>query len=73
MEKKRALTIEELCEGLPREFAEYMRCIMSVPQGQQPQYAKLRALFRALAKKEGIEFDNVFDWTVRSYLQGIIQ
>lgn len=73
MEKKRALPIEELCMGLPREFAEYFRCIRSVQPRQRPQYAKLRALFRALAQQRGIEFDNVFDWTVRLYLQGNIQ
>ena len=67
--KKMALSASALCAGLPQEFAEYMRCVQSLKQGGRPDYAMLRKLFRAVAERHGIEYDNVFDWTVRMYLQ----
>lgn len=69
MEKKKALTVEELCWGLPPEFAEYMRYVNEHALGRRPNYAKLRRLFRRVAHREGIKYDDVFDWTVRMYLQ----
>lgn len=69
MEKKAALTVEELCAGLPSEFADYMRYAKTLSYGAMPDYAMLRRVFRELASKEEIEYDNVFDWTVRLYLQ----
>ncbi|KAK4980808.1 hypothetical protein LTR28_000791 [Elasticomyces elasticus] len=68
-EKKIALGIEELCSGLPEEFAEYMRLVKSVQQEPVPNYTTLRDLFGRVARREAIEYDSVFDWTVRLYLQ----
>ena len=69
MEKKIALEVEKLCSGLPPEFAEYMSYVKSLSQGQRPDYRKLQRMFRGLARREGIKYDNVFDWTERVYLQ----
>ena len=65
MAKKMALSAEALCEGLPEEFAEYMRDVKSLKQGGRPDYARLRELFRGVAQRQGIKYYNVFDWTVR--------
>ena len=69
MEKKMALSAEALCHGLPTEFAEYMRYVKSLKQGGGPDYAKLRKMFRGVARRHGMEYDNIFDWTLRMYLQ----
>ena len=69
MEKKKALNVHELCSDLPPEFAEYMRYVKELAGGQKPDYPMLRKLFRRLAEREGIKYDNVFDWTVRIFLQ----
>ena len=69
MEKKIALNVEDLCAGLPAEFVEYMTYVKTHPHGALPDYLKLRELFHSVAEREGIEFDNVFDWTVRLYLE----
>ena len=69
MERKMALSVEALCEGLPQEFAQYMRYVKSLKHGGRPDYAMLRNLFRRVAQGHGIEYDNVFDWTLRMYLQ----
>ena len=69
MEKKMALSASALCAGLPQEFAEYTRYVKALMQGERPDYAMLRKLFRGVAQRHGMEYDNVFDWTLRMYLQ----
>ena len=69
MEKKMALSVSALCAALPHEFAEFMRYVNSLKQGERPDYAMLRKLFREVAQRDGMEYDNVFDWTIRIYLQ----
>ena len=73
MEKKMALSSDQLCSGLPRELVEYMDCVRSLGSRQRPPYRRLRAFFQELARREKIEYDNVYDWTERMYLQqGIV-
>ena len=60
---------EDLCTGLPPEFAAYMRYAKSLPHGRKPKYAELKRIFCTVAAREGIEYDSVFDWTVHMYLQ----
>ncbi|KAK1053626.1 casein kinase I [Friedmanniomyces endolithicus] len=67
MEKKMATSAEQLCEELPEEFAQYMQEVKDIPQGGRPHYEKLRHKFRRLAVKEGVKYDNVFDWTIRRF------
>ncbi|KAK3669528.1 Casein kinase I isoform epsilon [Recurvomyces mirabilis] len=67
MEKKIATSPEQLCEKLPAEFAEYMQEVQDVPNGGRPHYERFRHKFRELARKEGVKYDNVFDWTIRLF------
>lgn len=67
-EKKETTSVEDLCSGLPPEFAEYMTTVKSLGLGSRPPYKRLRKLFRDVAGREGIDYDNVFDWTERLYL-----
>ena len=69
MEQKIGMQAEGLCEGLPREFTTYLRYVKSLHDGEKPDYAMLREVFRKLAEEEGIEYDFVFDWTVRLWLE----
>jgi len=69
MEKKMALSLEDLCSELPVEFLQYMQDVKSLPPGKKPAYRKMQAQFRHLAEKEGIVYDNVYDWTIRWYLE----
>ena len=69
MERKKSIRIEDLCEGLPEEFAEYMRNVRQLEHGDLPDYARLRELFRRRAEREGWDDDEVFDWTVLLFLQ----
>jgi hypothetical protein len=75
MEKKVDMSPEELCQGLPREIATYMKYVRSLEHERRPDYIMLRGLFQNLAEEEGTEFSNVFDWTallLSATEQGII-
>ncbi|KAK4905116.1 hypothetical protein LTR49_025544 [Elasticomyces elasticus] len=63
MEQKMATSVEQLCEELPQEFAQYMQEVKNIPAGVRPDYDELRQRFRRLAVREGVTYDHVFDWT----------
>lgn len=71
LEKKKTISVKDLCEGLPREFATYFDHIRSLGFDDKPKYSYLRKIFRDLFVREGFEFDYVFDWTILKYLQAI--
>ncbi|ELP92519.1 casein kinase, putative [Entamoeba invadens IP1] len=54
---------DELCEGLPEEFATYLDTCKKLSFDQTPDYLQLRMLFWKIAKREIIVFDGKFDWT----------
>ncbi|KAK1315114.1 Casein kinase I isoform delta-like [Acorus calamus] len=68
-EKKLATPIEVLCKSHPVEFASYFHYCHSLTFDQRPDYGFLKRLFRDLAKREGYEFDYIFDWTILKYQQ----
>jgi hypothetical protein len=67
MEQKIAISPARLCEGLPKQFVHLLQEIKSTDDEAGPSYQRLRDIFRKLAKAEGIEYDNVFDWTIRLF------
>lgn len=69
MEKKRSINVEELCEKQPPEFAAYIEHINSLAFGDTPDYSYLRKKFRNLFVRCGFKHDNVFDWTVKRYME----
>ena len=69
VEMKTQLDVTELCTGLPQEFTEYMRYVKCLRNGQTPDYELLRDIFQRIAKTNGIDYDNIFDWTELFYLQ----
>eukprot|EP00796_Vickermania_ingenoplastis_P005549 gene5549-4004_t len=56
-------SVQELCRGLPFEFAAYLHYTRSLPFEACPDYAYLRSLFRSLFIRYGFEDDGVYDWT----------
>ncbi|KAK2964366.1 putative Casein kinase I [Blattamonas nauphoetae] len=59
---KMSIPIEELCKGLPQEFATYLTYCRSLRFDEKPDYSYLRRLFRGLFNKEGFSKDVKFDW-----------
>jgi hypothetical protein len=68
-QKKESTWTQELCEGLPKEFQMYFKHVRSLGFNETPNYAYLRRVFRNLFRRNGYEYDNVFDWTVLKFLE----
>ena len=66
-EMKANLPVEELCEGLPVEFATYLNYTRSLKFGAKPKYTYLRQLFTHVFKRKGFQYDKIYDWTEKRY------
>jgi hypothetical protein len=69
MEKKKSISVEELCGDGPREFALYFEHIRGLKYRDKPKYTYLRKIFRTLFIKKGFQYDHVYDWTILKYLE----
>lgn len=56
-------TPEVLCKEFNKEFSTYLTYCRSLEFNEKPDYQYLRKIFRDLANKEKIKYDNVYDWT----------
>ncbi|KAL8992300.1 MAG: hypothetical protein Q9169_007205 [Polycauliona sp. 2 TL-2023] len=68
LEWKKKISTQDLCEGLPPEFASYFDHIRALRRNAKPDYSSLRKSFRDLSIREGFEYDHVYDWTILKYL-----
>lgn len=60
---KMATSIEKLCEGLPKEFEDYMKyCRKELKFEDEPNYTHLKKMFRTLLINSKLEMNYVFDW-----------
>ncbi|RNA37729.1 casein kinase I isoform gamma-3-like isoform X3 [Brachionus plicatilis] len=65
-ETKQQTTVEQLCDGFPKEFADYMRYVRALEFTESPDYKKLIRLFENLMKSSGwTPNDWQFDWIER--------
>ncbi len=62
MECKSALSIEELCEGLPSVFAKYMYYCKGLTFEQAPDYSMLKRMFKDYFLKCDYDKEFDFDW-----------
>lgn len=60
--KKKKISLESLCDGMPPQMVEYFRYVRSLNFDERPDYAKLRALLRRAMKESHLREDRVFDW-----------
>ena len=61
-ECKKNTTIEQLCQGLPKEFKLYMEHVKSLEFTEKPNYNYLYNLFVQLFKKNKFTYNNQYDW-----------
>jgi hypothetical protein len=66
-ERKQSIKVTELCQGLPAEFTTYMNYIRGLHDQDKPDYKYLRSLFGRLFRRNGFEYDHVFDWSIREF------
>jgi len=64
-QKKLTIPIEALCESLPEEFSTYLNYVRALRFDDKPDYAYLRGLFRDVSTREGLEYDEMYDWLMR--------
>jgi len=62
-ERKAAVTPNELCQGIPTEFAQMLSYARGMFYDHKPDYKMLHSLMRTLFLKSGYSPDFVFDWT----------
>jgi casein kinase 1 len=60
-EKKQEVSVEALCDGLPVQFAIYLRYVRALGFEDQPDYRYLRDLFTEMIRHKGEE-EGQFDW-----------
>mmetsp|Transcript_11493 Transcript_11493/g.33138 ORF Transcript_11493/g.33138 Transcript_11493/m.33138 type:complete len:336 (-) Transcript_11493:671-1678(-) len=63
MQRKRALSIPDLCGRFPWEIGEYVRYCRDLKFEECPDYAFLRNLLADCYSGENFEPDGIFDWT----------
>ena len=64
LQKKIDTSLDELCEGLPGEFKEFIDYARKLEFKEKPNYSYLNELLIKAAKDNGIDLDKVeYDWT----------
>lgn len=59
------MPVEQICGNqAPLEFSNYMQYVRSLRFEDRPDYGGLRMIFKRLMRKEGLEYDHVFDWVL---------
>ena len=61
-DKKRTTPALQLCDGLPRQFAEYLDSVRSLAFDAEPAYEEYRMLFLSILDDLGQACDEDFDW-----------
>ena len=70
LNKKKETSSEELCEGFPDEFRQFVEYTRNLEYTEQPDYDRLKSSFYNLVtKKMGENFDFRYDWTTESDLK----
>ncbi len=65
-EVKCGTQLNQLCEGCPDQFLQYMLHCRSLQFEEQPNYEMLSDLFKQIAIKEGFDLqDEEFDWALK--------
>ena len=67
LEMKQTTNMSELCAGIPTEFVNYMKYVRTLLDDDIPDYRYLRKIFNNLFRRQGFEYDNVSDWTIREF------
>ena len=62
MEKKMSTSPEELCEGFPNQFTEYIKYTRNLKYEENPDYDYLKNLFVSMSNSDGFEVDCYYDW-----------
>ena len=66
-QKKIETSLDELCEGLPEEFKEFIKYAREMKFTEEPDYEYLKNLLLKAAEKNNIKIDSIkYDWDIYS-------
>lgn len=61
------MPIEQICgNAAPLEFSNYMHYVRALRFEDRPDYNNIRYTFKKLMRKEGFEYDHMFDWVIQN-------
>ena len=63
-ETKEKTKPEDLCSGLPSEFARYLTLVKKLKFTEEPEYSVYRSMFRKLFLRMKYKYDYKYDWLV---------
>lgn len=61
-ESKERHLFTDLCDGVPHEFSQYFQIVTNLEFTENPNYERLRGLFKTCMAKHAFKFDNRYDW-----------
>ena len=61
-EIKKQTTPEQLCNGLPMQFKDYLNYTINLKYEEEPNYDYLKNLFISVLEQKGHKFDFFYDW-----------
>lgn len=61
-DKKRTTSLSVLCEGLPKQFAEYLDAVRLLPFEAEPAYEEYRMMLVSVLDDQNAQADGDFDW-----------
>ena len=64
-EKKKATTPQELCEGFPKQFCEYVKYTRGLSFEEEPNYDYLHELFKTVMTEMRYEWDFDYDFSAK--------
>ncbi|CAM9764725.1 unnamed protein product, partial [Discosporangium mesarthrocarpum] len=67
LERKQAISIQQLCQGLPQQFAEYLAYCRSLKFEAKPNISYLQGLLRELYKSQGYSSSGPIEWDWTKY------
>jgi hypothetical protein len=66
---KNTMDVNELCNQIPREFTVYINYVRALKFKDKPNYIFLRKIFRELFIRQRFEYNNIFNWTIKRYIE----
>ena len=67
LDKKRNISSQQLCKGLPSEIADYLDIVKKLEYEEEPNYIQLSQLLIQVLEKNDYSFDYYCDWTTTEY------
>jgi hypothetical protein len=61
LEKKQVTSVSELCSDLPAVFIDHMNYVHSLRDEESRTMDTVEGMFSGLFRRQGFEYDNVFD------------